>query len=65
MHIGDYVVIEDDCVINAASIGSFVHIGKIFLFKNLFNCNFNYQMVFCHLGKGSVIVMDMHKNIYI
>lgn len=28
IHIGDYVVIEDDCVINAASIGSFVHIGK-------------------------------------
>ncbi len=28
MHIGDYVVIEDDCVVNAASIGSFTHIGK-------------------------------------
>ena len=28
IHIGDYVVIEDDCVINAASIGSYVHIGK-------------------------------------
>lgn len=26
--IGDYVYIEDDCVINAASIGSYVHIGK-------------------------------------
>lgn len=28
IHIGDYVVIEDDCVINAANIGSYVHIGK-------------------------------------
>jgi len=26
--IGDYVLIEDDCVISAASIGSYVHIGK-------------------------------------
>ena len=24
IHIGDYWVIEDDCVINAANIGSFV-----------------------------------------
>jgi hypothetical protein len=24
IHIGDYVVIDDDCVINAANIGSFV-----------------------------------------
>ena len=28
IHIGDYVVIEDDCVINASNIGNFVHIGK-------------------------------------
>ena len=28
IHIGDYVIIEDDCVVNAAQIGSFVHIGK-------------------------------------
>ena len=28
INIGDYVVIEDDCVINASSIGSYVHIGK-------------------------------------
>lgn len=27
-HIGDYVIIEDDCVVNAANIGNFVHIGK-------------------------------------
>lgn len=26
--IGDYVAIEDNCVISAASIGSYVHIGK-------------------------------------
>jgi hypothetical protein len=28
IHIGDYVIIEDDCVVNAAQIGSYVHIGK-------------------------------------
>ena len=28
MQIGDHVFIEDECVINAASIGSFVHIGR-------------------------------------
>ena len=28
MQIGDHVFIEDESVINAASIGSFVHIGK-------------------------------------
>ena len=28
IEIGDHVVIEDDCVINASKIGSFVHIGK-------------------------------------
>jgi dynactin-5 len=28
MQIGDHVFIEDECVINAASIGSYVHIGK-------------------------------------
>lgn len=35
IHIGDYVYIEDDCVINAASIGNFVHIGKgaVIVFK--------------------------------
>ena len=47
IHIGDYVVIEDDCVINAANIGSYVHIGKgsvivreFFLFDNIIQkCN--------------------------
>ena len=28
MQIGDHVFIEDECVINAASIGSYVHIGR-------------------------------------
>eukprot|EP00039_Didymoeca_costata_P020232 m.340547 g.340547 ORF g.340547 m.340547 type:complete len:193 (-) comp19364_c0_seq1:44-622(-) len=28
LKIGDSVVIEEDCIINAASIGSFTHIGK-------------------------------------
>jgi dynactin-5 len=28
INIGDYVVIEDDAVINASNIGSYVHIGK-------------------------------------
>ena len=39
MHIGDYVIIEDDCIVNAAQIGSYVHIGKgaiIVKFKLIF-----------------------------
>ena len=28
LHIGDNVLIEEDCVINAAQVGSHVHIGK-------------------------------------
>jgi len=28
LHIGDHVIIEEDCVVNAAQIGSYVHIGK-------------------------------------
>ena len=28
LHIGDHVIIEEDCVINAAQVGSYVHIGK-------------------------------------
>ncbi|XP_053897114.1 dynactin subunit 5 isoform X3 [Malaclemys terrapin pileata] len=28
LHIGDHVFIEEDCVVNAAQIGSYVHIGK-------------------------------------
>eukprot|EP01118_Nematostelium_gracile_P007915 TRINITY_DN2599_c0_g1_i1.p1 TRINITY_DN2599_c0_g1~~TRINITY_DN2599_c0_g1_i1.p1 ORF type:complete len:189 (-),score=28.95 TRINITY_DN2599_c0_g1_i1:12-578(-) len=28
LNIGDHVMIEDDCVITATSIGSYVHIGK-------------------------------------
>ncbi len=28
LHIGDHVLIEEDCVVNAAQIGSHVYIGK-------------------------------------
>ena len=28
LHIGDHVLIEEDCVVNAAQVGSYVHIGK-------------------------------------
>ena len=28
LHIGDHVMIEEDCIVNAAQIGSFVYIGK-------------------------------------
>ena len=64
MHIGDYVVIEDDCVINAASIGSFVHIGKSSIHK-LVQLQFEFSMDIFYLGKGSVIVMNIHRNICI
>ena len=28
LHIGDHVLIEEDCVVNAAQVGSYVHIGR-------------------------------------
>ncbi|PIK46973.1 putative dynactin subunit 5 isoform X2 [Apostichopus japonicus] len=28
LHIGDHVFIDEECIINAAQIGSYVHIGK-------------------------------------
>lgn len=28
LHIGDHVFIEEDTIVNAAQIGSYVHIGK-------------------------------------
>ncbi|XP_059142397.1 dynactin subunit 5-like [Physella acuta] len=28
LHIGDHVLIEEDSIVNAAQVGSFVHIGK-------------------------------------
>lgn len=35
MQIGEYVIIEDECVVNAASIGNYVHIGKGAIIVNL------------------------------
>ena len=32
LHIGDHVLIEEDCVVNAAQVGSYVHIGR-FIFQ--------------------------------
>ena len=28
LHIGDHVFIDEDCVVNAGQVGSYVHIGK-------------------------------------
>lgn len=28
LHIGDHVMIEEDCIVNAAQLGSYVYIGK-------------------------------------
>eukprot|EP00062_Callorhinchus_milii_P019913 gi/632975049/ref/XP_007904011.1/ PREDICTED: dynactin subunit 5 [Callorhinchus milii] len=36
LHIGDHVFIEEDCVVNAAQIGSYVHIGKNCVIVRLF-----------------------------
>lgn len=37
LHIGDNVLIEEDCVVNAAQIGSYVHIGKNCIIVSTFN----------------------------
>lgn len=28
LHIGDHVIVEEDTIVNAAQVGSYVHIGK-------------------------------------
>lgn len=28
LHIGDHVIVEENTIVNAAQIGSYVHIGK-------------------------------------
>lgn len=38
LHIGDHVFIEEDCVVNAAQIGSYVHIGKNCVIVSGINC---------------------------
>lgn len=38
LHIGDHVFIEEDCVVNAAQIGSYVHIGKNCVIVSLLTC---------------------------
>ena len=45
LHIGDHVFIEEDCVVNAAQVGSYVHIGK---------CGVNAAQVgsYVHIGKS-------------
>lgn len=36
LHIGDHVFIDEDCIINAAQIGSYVHIGKNCVIVSIF-----------------------------
>jgi len=53
LNIGDHVMIEDDCVIIAASIGSYVHIGK--------NCVISRRCILkdcCLILDGSVLAPD-------
>ncbi|KAL6050313.1 Dynactin subunit 5 [Balamuthia mandrillaris] len=51
--IGDYVTIEESCIINAATIGSYVHIGKDAIISRrcvLKDC--------CYIKEGSVLAPD-------
>jgi len=53
VHVGDYVLIEEDCVVSAVSIGSFVHIGPravVGASSVLKDC--------CYVMPGSVIPPD-------
>ncbi|TRY90756.1 hypothetical protein DNTS_004518 [Danionella cerebrum] len=64
LHIGDHVFIEEDCVINAAQIGSYVHIGK--------NCVIGRRCVLkdCWLFSGELpectqeLMIDVTKSYY-
>jgi len=39
VNIGESVFIDEDCVVSAASIGSYVHIGKGAVVVRKTNCN--------------------------
>ena len=49
LHIGDHVIIEEDSIINAAQIGSYVYIGKNCVIVSVPNkimlSNFTYSIV--------------------
>lgn len=55
LHIGDHVLIEEDSIVNAAQVGSFVHIGKncvivsYYILKLIYNALFFFVMYF-HSG---------------
>ena len=56
LHIGDHVLIEEDSIVNAAQVGSFVHIGKncvIVSIMNISNLFIPSNMFFQYLVKIS------------
>ena len=63
LHIGDHVVVEENTIVNAAQVGSYVHIGKncvIVSIKwhssfHLLNCVAdNHSYYWCHILIPSV-----------
>ena len=69
LHIGDHVFIEEESIINAAQVGSYVHIGKNCVIVSMYfdlksNCKngdskireiFTNQFIYVHIGKKNVL----------
>lgn len=47
LHIGDHVFIDDDSIVNAAQVGSYVHIGKNCVIVSINLVQYLSNVVFC------------------
>lgn len=45
LQIGDHVIIEEDAVINASAVGSYVHVGKDCVIVSHFFYGFLFQRI--------------------
>ena len=50
LHIGDHVIVEENTVVNAAQVGSYVHIGKNCVIVSSKLCFYITFIILLHLS---------------
>ena len=55
LHIGDHVFIEEDSIINAAQVGSYVHIGRNCVIVSMLSCILVIVNVFVDIESGHLV----------
>ena len=55
LHIGDHVFIEEDSIINAAQVGSYVHIGRNCVIVSMLWCILETFDVFVDTEPGHLV----------